>query len=786
MGLWLYLLGYAAGLAIAPYFSPSDLWPALALFCAGFFLLRRRSNLTPVLLLIFFWSLGLTFYHLELTPPSETGHIRSFVGDTPVSIEGTVLSVAHRYDGGATIDLQAERIYHDQWVTLVHGRLRLYIEQGEEVPEIGRRVCFRSRLREPRSYGTPGEFDYPRHLAFQDIFVTAFLANSRDLVVFAREGTARKISIAGLRTAIGKRIDEVIEPPLTPLVRALVIGDKSGLSPGQKQLLAQGGISHLFAISGLHIGLVAAMFFGIARLLYQRSERLILFAPARRFLPLLLLPALLAYLLLTGNAISTRRAFVMLVVATTLLLSSRQTPPLKLLASCAFVFLLGEPLMLFQPAFQLSFAGLCGILVLVPRWLAELPQGSRPLRYLATLALTTLAASLATAPLVLLNFHLMAPAGLLTNLLAVPAIGFAAVPFGLAGILVTPAWGSGADWLFEGCAVVIQYTLTAVDQLLQVPALTSHLIYASPATLLASFFLSGAFLLPGGSKRRWRLRILLVLTAALLLWFPFRPTAALATTVLSVGQGDSTLLSFAGRHHYLVDGGGAYSAHFDTGERLVAPALGWLGVDSLEAVILTHDHPDHRKGLLYVLQHFAVKEFWTSISPDQLDPQLRQILAEKQIPLICPAPGWSGARAPASGSLWIFSPDQNNNNPNNRSLVLLAACGDDAVLLTGDLEEQGIEQLLAEPLPQTANLLKYPHHGSRRSHPGLLLDGIAPRFVFVSLGADNPHGFPHHEVTSALSARHLPLWRTDLHGSLQFTTDGQGWRATHWNQRLFR
>ncbi|OHB25169.1 MAG: DNA internalization-related competence protein ComEC/Rec2 [Desulfuromonadaceae bacterium GWC2_58_13] len=786
MGLWLYLLLYAAGLANAPYFQASGLWPALALLSAALYMPRRRTNLALPLLLLFFWSLGITFYHLELTPPTESGHIRAFVADTPIRVEGTVLSVAHRYEGGAIIDLRTDRVIGDRLITPVHGRLRLYIDQGEGTPEIGNRVCFRSRLRAPRSYGTPGEFDYPRHLAFQDLFVTAFLDNTRDLAVFARTDTHGKMSIEAFRTFVGKRIDKAVAPPLAPLVRALVIGDKSGLSPEHEQVLAQGGISHLFAISGLHIGLVAAMLLVVARLLYQRSERLTLFAPALRLLPVLLLPVLLAYLLLTGNAISTRRAFVMLLVATTLLLGSRQTPPLKLLATCAFVFLLSEPLMLFQPAFQLSFAGLFGILVLVPRWLERLPQRPGPLRYLATLALTTLAASLATAPLVLLNFHLMAPAGLITNLFAVPAVGFAAVPLGLVGALIAPAWAQGGDWLFQGGAVVIQYTLTAVEQLLRFPALASHLAYCSQATVMASFFLSGILLLPGGSKRRWQLRALFGLTAALLLWAPLRPAPALAATALSVGQGDSTLLSFGGRHHYLVDGGGNYSTHFDTGERLVAPALGWLGVRSLDAVILTHDHPDHRKGLQYVLQHFTVGEFWTPIPQDRLDPQLRQILVEKKIPLVCPAPGWSKADSPTTNALWIFIPDQNDANLNNRSLVLLASCGKDAVLLPADLEEKGIEQLLAEGFPQAVNLLKFPHHGSRKSHPELLLNRIAPQYVFASLGAKNPHGFPHLEVISMLRARNLPLWRTDLHGSLQFNTDGQGWQATHWNQRLFR
>jgi competence protein ComEC len=207
-------------------------------------------------------------------------------------------------------------------------------------------------------------------------------------------------------------------------------------------------------------------------------------------------------------------------------------------------------------------------------------------------------------------------------------------------------------------------------------------------------------------------------------------------------------------------------------------------VQALDAVILTHNHPDHSQGLLYILQHFTVREFWTAIPPDQLDPQLFQIITEQDIPLVCPSSGWTRADTQTTGTLWTFVPDQGDNNLNNRSLVLLAGGETNAVLLLGDLEEKGIRQLLAEPLPRPVNLLKYPHHGSRKSLPDLLLNYTAPQHVFASLGFDNPHKFPHLEVISAVQSRNINLWRTDLHGSLRFTTTDRGWQATHWNQRL--
>ncbi|MEJ2201566.1 MAG: DNA internalization-related competence protein ComEC/Rec2, partial [Desulfuromonadaceae bacterium] len=557
--------------------------------------------------------------------------------------------------------------------------------------------------------------------------------------------------------------------------------------PEQRELLARGGVSHLFAISGLHLGLIFFLLYDLARQLYTRSERLLLWAPAQRVLPLLLLPALLFYLLFTGNALSTRRALLMLAVVTLLLSRARQTPPLKLWVVCALLFLLWEPLLLFQPAFQLSFAALLGILALTPRWLRKLTTRNRLWRYPATLTLTTTAATLSTFPLVLLNFHLLAPAGILTNLFAIPAIGVLALPLGLAGLLLLPVWQLGANLLLQTCAGIIHLTLFGVEQILLLPGLQGVLLYPPPQVLFALLLLCAALLLPAHDRGYQKARGMLLLAALLLVLLPsilFKKH--LTVTALSVGQGDATLLSFAGGHHILIDGGGTQSKHFDIGERLLAPALGFLGVQSLDAVILSHDHPDHRQGLLYILRHFPVRAFWSATSPAKLHPELTDILRRQNIPTICPPPGWSQPDLGFAETLWLFVPDQMDVNFNNRSLVVLAGNGNDAVLLTGDLEQSGLAQLLKTPLPRSVNLLKIPHHGSRNSSPEKLLQRLTPQLVFMSLGKKNPYQFPHAEVIKALEQRQIPYWSTAADNSLKFSTNGSGWQATHWNQRLFR
>ena len=148
-------------------------------------------------------------------------------------------------------------------------------------------------------------------------------------------------------------------------------------------------------------------------------------------------------------------------------------------------------------------------------------------------------------------------------------------------------------------------------------------------------------LTPTHAKRSWVWRSVPVGFALMVLLAFIGQPAGMAITALSVGQGDAILLSFAGQRHFLIDGGGSFSRRFDIGERLVAPALGRLGVDALDAVILTHNHPDHYRGLVRILQDYPVAQFWTPVPVSQLDPELQTMLSARRIPVFRPAPGWT-------------------------------------------------------------------------------------------------------------------------------------------------
>lgn len=782
MGLPALALAYVAGLTAAQWLAPPTTLPCWPwLLALGWSLIRHR-RWAPCLLYAALFSLGLNLYHQALQPPSGADQLHRLIGPGERILQGTVIARS-RSPQGESLELDATLTGVWPILTPTQGKVRLHVRDGQPSCLPGEQIRVLARLRKPRTFGTPGEFDYPRHLAHKGIFVTGSVEEARDIVGLGPDPQAPLISwISRQRVRLAQTIDQTVPATEAPLVQALTIGDGRGISPTQRDLLSRSGLSHLFSISGLHISMIALGLYQLIRYPYCRSQTLLLLAPPRRFLPLLLLPLLVVYTLFTGNALPTLRALLMCAAAALLLVLARRTPPLRLLLLATLLLLWLDPLALFEPGFQLSVAGVGGLLMLLPRWQPRISALPRLLRWPAGLLAATTAATIATTPIVLWHFHLLAPAGLLTNLAAVPLISIAAVPLALAGTLAEPCNPAAAALFLQLCGWVVYLTMQLAELVMRGPGLAGQVLFLTPLQLLGPILLVTAVLTWGRGRR---LTLGLVVMASLLAFAKFPADNQLTVTALSVGQGDASLLTLPGFGHLLIDGGGLYGDNFDTGERLVAPALARLGVRSLEAVLLTHNHPDHFKGLPFILEHFPVREFWSAAPLEELDQRLQEPIHARGIAVRQFSSGWSQVKVGDGSELQLFVPAQELEQ-NDRSVVVLAAFGADGVLLPGDLESEGLQQLLQQPLPAAINLLKLPHHGSRHSAPELLLQAIRPKIAFVSAGSDNAHKLPHREVVELYSEAKIPLYRTDRMGSLRFVSAGGGWRASRFQQGLFR
>jgi competence protein ComEC len=228
-----FLPAYASGLLCASFLDFSLLFVVLPFATAPLWYLFHHRRWSFLLLWSFFLTLGFARYHLAVTPPAEANHIRTFVSERIIAVEGIVTALSSRPEGRTVIDVQTSKVISGGIAAPTAGPLRLHVQEGTTSTGPGDNVRFMARLRAPRAFGTPGEFDYPRHLAAQGIFVTASISDAGDIVPLAKTGQRSGLSIGEIRLGISRRIDQAVLPSVAPLVRALVIGDKGGVTSEQ-------------------------------------------------------------------------------------------------------------------------------------------------------------------------------------------------------------------------------------------------------------------------------------------------------------------------------------------------------------------------------------------------------------------------------------------------------------------------------------------------------------------------------------------------------------------------
>ncbi|MBW6508915.1 MAG: DNA internalization-related competence protein ComEC/Rec2 [Desulfuromonadales bacterium] len=798
--LFCLLAAAIAGLAAASFVSVGATtgWIAILLCLCLTLCCRCFPRYSRFSLLFFCLALSLSFnlrYPTLLQFADDVTRIDQLSRRT--TAVGVITDVRQLAEGRSRVDMLVDEVW-DKGVMLNLARplwLRLSVEAGANDLLPQDRISFNGRLRQPRLFGTPGEFHWPRYVASQKIEMTSWVKDMDQIELLATGKGGLQRQIVQWRNQIAAFIVTHVPEKRAVLVRALVLGEGRQLSQETRNILASAGISHLFAISGLHLGLLGMFGYRLLLLIYRRSTRLLLWQPPQRVLPLVLLPLLFLYLLLTGDAVSTRRAFVLAGTGAMLLLLRYPVNPLHLLAAVALIFLLCNPLLLWSAGWQLSFSGAAGILLWRPLWqhrhISALPY--RVLRYLLQIFLVSCAATLATLPLVLFNFHLLAPAALPANLICVPFVTLVALPIGFIGLLLFPWWPPAAALMFRCCGFFLEQLYLFSLWLTDIPVLAGMYLYWSRSQYLALALLVLPVLLwPRLAGRSWFKMTVGCALLVLLLWqLPVVSRAPVTLTMFSVGQGESLLLQNNNGQNILIDGGGLYGDRFDVGQRLLAPAFGELGVRHFDRIVLTHNHADHWKGLVYVLSHYPVAELVLGEPLANYHPAIVAVTRGRNIPVRVVEQGWSLFGDWRSGDLSLYNGSAAAANANDASLVLALRYGDQTadeqgLLLAGDLEARGVQHLIGAGIRSPITLLKLPHHGSGKSETEQLVRLLRPEVGLVSVGYQNIYRLPARALLDHLDEQNVVVYRTDRDGTVRAQLRADGWHLQKWQNGLFR
>jgi competence protein ComEC len=771
----------AAGILAAVVFAvPPGRATATALIlasAAGIVFARPGSSARALAGLALFTSLG--FWNARerfLLPAFRTAEearraIVAALAEDPAA-DGAILEATGRLEAPWTSSgslrrtrLAVESVRADGRPMLLEAGLAVTVA-GEQDPsgraELGERVRLRGVLRLPETGGpSRSPFDLPLEPRL------ALKSAAQIERIGPPVGPLAPVAVA--HAAVKRRLRSNLagaEPAARgalALLLALVMGETQDLPGSTVSAFRDGGVAHIVAISGLQVGLVAGLLGFFARRLgasLVARDALVLVATA-------------LFAVFAGGRPPVVRAALMIGLYLLARLLGRPTSAAHVLGFAAITLLAADPANLFDVGFLLTFAAVFGLAAFGVPAARALRRAGLPGLVAAAIGATA-GAELAVLPVQLFVFTVVPAVALLSNPFVVPLsslflfVGLLLLPL----LLFSPAAASLAILPLRFLSDVLLAILAALDRL--------HAVRIVPTPAFALAAASGGLLLAAGLARRPLVRraSLLVAVAVALAIVLAPPVVSAPGTIrlqaLDVGQGDAWLL-ITPQGRVLVDGGGSPDSAYDFGRLRLLPRLADLGAVAFDAVVLTHPHPDHARGLLAVLASLPVERVVLPRSAPRnlfLD-EFEEAAARRGLTL---ERFGAGERFTAAGlSFDVLHPGDGpypRARENSGSLVLRVALAGRAAILTGDIEGLAESDLVAGGRVLAADVLKVPHHGSRTSTTAAFLSRVSPRLGLIGVGRRNHFGHPAPEVMERLRAAGVRTFRTDRDGEVSLVFSG--------------
>ena len=633
------------------------------------------------------------------------------------------------------------RVIDAQEPALRGARVRVNWYDADQVPQPAQQLTLTVRLRQPHGLMNPGGFDYERWLLLERIAATGYVRELHD-----SGGTQPGLRpwLLETRAALRERIRAAIaHAPGAALTTALAIGERSGFGDQHWEAFRRTGTSHLVAISGLHIGIVAlSVLWIVARVMALAGTRGVEYA--RSMAGIAALCAAVAYAALAGFSVSTTRAVVMFAAGLAIVGLSRDVSRIHGFALAALIVIALDPLATLGNSFWLSFGAVATLLAATCAR-APVAGGSRRLRNIAAAARIQLSLVLMAIPSSALFFSEFSIAALLVNLVAIPLFSLVLVPLVLIAVLVELSLGA-PELLWQSCGALAALVMAALQAAARIPA--ASFAVAPPGVFTALLAVAGVAATLAWHPERGRAIGALALLPLLYPRGEPLPPAAFRLTVLDVGHGLASIVET--RNHLIVyDTGARFASGFDIGRDVVLPAL--RGRRDPDVLIVSHADNDHSGGAA------AILAAW---------PNLR-VLAGPDVSL-------PGAIACTAGEQWsadgvsfavLHPPAGFFGSGNDGSCVLRISAPGGSALLAGDIERSA-EATLAAGGAADVDVLVAPHHGSATSSSPAFVSATSPRIVIFSAGYRNRWGFPVDAVTARWCAAGAQIAVTGEHGAL--------------------
>lgn len=689
-------------------------------------------------------------------------------------------------------------------------KLRLSWYRPTAVIYAGEYWRFKVRLKRPYGMMNPGGYDYEKALyqkriqakgsikksdLNQKLNIVPFDSRLSTLLLSVRQGLLTKLNMLD----IGEQSDFI-----RSVTQSLILGYRGGLDASQWRVFQRTGTIHLMAISGLHIGLVAALVYGLISFCWRMIGVGCLTVPAPQIAAIAALLAAASYAALAGFTIPTQRALVMLLVGMIHIIFKRTPLPVsKTIAIALILVLLFDPLATLSQGFWLSFVAVSVIIYLMQatnsKKINTIKSDNNTASLLAvdsadnfqsgvlitikkilnafvnsclTFGRLQWALTIALFPLVLYFYQSSSLVSPIANLIAIPVISLAVVPLMFLATLLLFVNTVIANSVFSITNFIYSLLWEFLEILSKWDYATFELSIDSLWVLVLSYMGIALWLSVKGTPMRW-LAIVFVLPMLIHSKDVLDDGEAIVT-VLDVGQGLSSIVQTK-NHTVVFDAGAKYSENFDIGRAVVIPFFQHIGRNKIDTVIISHGDNDHLGGFTSIATNIPIQNVLTSI-PDSAVIQKESKSDSGKINY--------KVSSCQRGQKWMFdnvefsilspveinSVAENGHDKNNQSCVLKISTNFGSALITGDIERE-MESHLYHSYPESlqSEVLVVPHHGSNTSSLKGFIKTVDPDYAVFTVGYKNRYNLPNTKVVKRYQqTSKATLYKTNETGALSF------------------
>ena len=814
------LLAMISGIAAGVWFAGYCMWMVIAasLCMAALIVLIRKKKNARVIPMILLFALGNLSVQPWAAPRFPADHIIHFTGGRFWKITGVIAeSNAGRLHRQRCI-LRIETLERSGKTFKVKGRIRLTVSGEDPRLSEGDRIVFKGRISPIRNFNNPGGFDYRRYMTFKDVWGSAYVQGDKLTRIEKKTEKGIGAVLANARSRISDLIDRLGDHEQKGVLKALLVGDRNSISVELKKAFNRVGAGHLLAISGLHIGIIAAVSFFIFKWILSRIGFFLSHAWTKKGAVLLSAVPVVIYGLLSGMSPSTQRAVIMVMVFLAAFLFEREHDLINTLAIAALLILIVCPPCLFSISFQLSFAAVLAIIYGLSKiptpWSAGQNQTGQQkwekfIIKFYYFFMTSFFAIAGTLPIVMYYFNQVSLVGLPANIIFIPLIGFVVVPLGILAVFISPFTTFGSLVLLKAASAVLAPVIKIITTMSAWSFAAVKTVTPNPLEIVCYYVLFWVLLNIKSSQTETSLAVNTpqhrqnkqsihkpAVIVALLTILVFSADAGygiyrrywcddLRVTMIDVGHGNAALLELPHGKTMLIDGGGfSDNRLFDVGASIIAPFLWRKKIRTVDTLVLSHANSDHLNGLIYIADHFHVKRVWLNHEPaDTFGYRLFMETVKTnhiQMPAYSEIAGINdinGVRFNIISPAMDFlekSRTETWHNLDNDSLVVKVSLGRISFLFPGDIKapaEYHLVSTAGDKLKST--VLLSPHHGSNTSSTQSFLEKVNPKIIVISSRYKSRFGFPHPSVLKRYQDMGCRILGTAQNGAVSMRTDGR-------------